>query len=87
MNYIADRAKNFDSSSMFVSFSGGKDSTVTSNLVIRALGTECIPHIYGDTTLEYSESKLYIQEFKKTYPNVPLLVAKTRIRIFAICVR
>lgn len=82
MNYIADRAKNFDSSSMFVSFSGGKDSTVTSNLVIRALGTECIPHIYGDTTLEYPESKLYIQKFKKTYPNVPLLVAKNEDQDF-----
>ena len=82
MNYIADRAKNFDSSSMFVSFSGGKDSTVTSNLVIRALGTECIPHIYGDTTLEYPESKLYIQEFKKAYPNVPLLVAKNEDQDF-----
>ncbi len=82
MNYVANRAKGFDSSSMFVSFSGGKDSTVTSNLVIRALGTECIPHIYGDTTLEYPESKLYIQEFKKEYPNVPVLVAKNEDQDF-----
>ena len=82
INYIANRAKNFDASSMFVSFSGGKDSTVTSNLVIRALGTECIPHIYGDTTLEYPESKKYIQTFKHTYPGVPLLVAKNEDQDF-----
>ena len=74
--YIKNISKNFDISSMFVSFSGGKDSTVTSNLVIRSLGNECIPHIYGDTTLEYPESKKYIEIFKKKFPNTPLLVAK-----------
>ncbi len=76
LSYIANRATKFDSSSMFVSFSGGKDSTVTSNLVIRALGNESIPHIYGDTTLEYPESKEYIAKFKKKFPLTPLLVAK-----------
>ncbi len=76
LSYISNRASKFDSSSMFVSFSGGKDSTVTSNLVIRALGNESIPHIYGDTTLEYPESKEYIAEFKKKFPLTPLLIAK-----------
>ncbi len=76
MQYIQSVSKKFDASSMFVSFSGGKDSTVTSNLVIRALSNECIPHIYGDTTLEYPTSGRYIEEFKKSYPKTPLLVAK-----------
>lgn len=76
ISYILSRASKYDLSSMFVSFSGGKDSTVTSNLVIRALGTESVPHIYGDTTLEYPESKDYIAEFKKSFPNTPILVAK-----------
>ena len=76
MQYIQSVSKKFDTSSMFVSFSGGKDSTVTSNLVIRALSNERIPHIYGDTTLEYPTSGKYIEEFKKSYPRTPLLVAK-----------
>ena len=80
--YISKRAANFDLSSMFVSFSGGKDSTVTSNLVIRALGNECVPHIYGDTTLEYPESKGYIEEFKRKFPKTPLLIAKNNDQDF-----
>lgn len=39
---------------MMVSFSGGKDSTVTSHIVNRALGTNKVLHIFGDTTLEFS---------------------------------
>ncbi len=82
LSYISNRASKFDTSSMFVSFSGGKDSTVTSNLVIRALGNESVPHIYGDTTLEYPESKDYIVEFKKRFPRTPLLVAKNNDQDF-----
>ncbi len=82
LSYISNRASKFDSSSMFVSFSGGKDSIVTSNLVIRALGNESVPHIYGDTTLEYPESKDYIVEFKKRFPRTPLLVAKNNDQDF-----
>ena len=76
IEYIKKTSAKYDVSSMFISFSGGKDSAVTSNLVIRALGTESIPHIYGDTTLEYPESKKYIEEFRKKYPLTPILVAK-----------
>lgn len=76
IHYIKSTSEKFDLSSMFVSFSGGKDSTVTSHLVLRALGTESIPHIYGDTTLEYPESEKYIAEFKKVYPRTPILTAK-----------
>lgn len=37
---------------ILVSFSGGKDSTVVSDLVRRALGRADILHIFGDTKLE-----------------------------------
>lgn len=81
-NYIRNISKGFDMSSIFVSFSGGKDSTVTSNLVLKALGTEKVLHIYGDTTLEYPTSKLYVEEFRKRYPATPVLVAKNRDQDF-----
>lgn len=35
---------------MMISFSGGKDSTVTSHLVRTALGSNDILHVFGDTT-------------------------------------
>lgn len=76
IDYLRRVTKNYDLSSMFISFSGGKDSTVISHLTMRALGNESIPHIYGDTTLEYPESEKYVKEFKIHYPNTPVLVAK-----------
>ena len=81
-NYIRHISEGFDTSSMFVSFSGGKDSTVTSSLTMKALGTEKVLHIYGDTTLEYPTSKKYIEEFRKKYPTTPMLVAKNRDQDF-----
>lgn len=76
IDYIKNVSKKFDLSSLFVSFSGGKDSTVTSSLVMKALETESIIHIYGDTTLEYNTSEEYIKEFKKRFNKTPMLIAK-----------
>lgn len=81
-NYIKDVAKGYDLDSMFVSFSGGKDSTVTSDIVMSALGVENIIHIYGDTTLEYPDTAVYLTEFKQKYPRTPLLVAKNKDQDF-----
>lgn len=81
VEYIKRVSENYDLSSMFVSFSGGKDSTVTSSLVMRTLG-ESVPHIYGDTTLEYKESAEYVKLFKLKYPKTPLLIAKNNDQDF-----
>ena len=82
IEYIKSIFSSFDISSTFVSFSGGKDSTVTSDLVMKALGTPKIIHIYGDTTLEYPESSHYLETFRKRYPETPVLVAKNRDQNF-----
>ena len=82
VDYIKNISKDFDTTSMFVSFSGGKDSTVTSHLVMNALGTEQVLHIYGDTTLEYPESEKYLKVFRKTYPKTPVLVSRNNEQDF-----
>ena len=81
-SYIKDISEGFDLSSVFVSFSGGKDSTVTSSLALRALGTDKVLHIYGDTTLEYPTSQKYIVAFRKQFPTTPMLTAKNRDQDF-----
>lgn len=81
-DYIKKISKQYSADTMFVSFSGGKDSTVTSDLVINALNDDKIIHIYGDTTLEYPETKKYLDEFKKIHPTTPLLVAKNKEQDF-----
>ncbi len=80
--YIKKVSQKYDYDSMFVSFSGGKDSTVTSDLVINALNNEMIIHIYGDTTLEYPETGAYLEEFRKIHPRTPMLIAKNKDQDF-----
>lgn len=82
INYIRSLAANKNEDDMFVSFSGGKDSTVISHLVRNALSDKTIIHIYGDTTLEYPTSETYIKRFRRDNPSVPLLVAKNKDQDF-----
>ncbi len=82
IEYIKEIAKQYNDDSMFVSFSGGKDSTVTSDIVMKALGRENIIHIYGDTTLEYPTTAVYIDRFKKIHNKTPMLVAKNKEQDF-----
>lgn len=63
-DFIRNVKEGYDLDSMFISFSGGKDSTVTSDLVMNALSSPQIIHLYGDTTLEYPETAVYLEEFK-----------------------
>ena len=62
-SYIRSCTENYDPTERYVSFSGGKDSTVVSSLVMRALSDEQILHIYGDTTLEFPETLEYVARF------------------------
>jgi len=82
IEYIRYIARDKDESEMFVSFSGGKDSTVVSDLVKVALPAKKIIHIYGDTTLEYPTSSVYLKRFRESNPTTPVLVAKNKDQDF-----
>lgn len=81
-DYIREQARDYNPTEMFVSFSGGKDSTVVSSLVMRALGNEKILHLYGDTTLEFPESHEYVERFKKEHRGTLLITAKNKDKDF-----
>lgn len=80
--FIRKMAESYDTTEMYVSFSGGKDSTVVSSLVMRALCTEEILHIYGDTTLEFPETEAYVTRFRKAYPKTPVLTSRNKDKNF-----
>lgn len=84
--WINKEAEKYDNSSMFVSFSGGKDSTVVSSLVLRALGKPDIIHIFGNTTLEFPSTYEYIKRFRADNRQTPLLVAQNKEQDFLIYV-
>jgi len=67
ISYIQSFEDKYAYDDMFVSFSGGKDSTVTSDLVTRAFSTNKITHIYGDTTLEFDSTEEYRKRFAKEH--------------------
>lgn len=83
--YIRSRAEQYndeDTCAMFVSFSGGKDSTVVSDLVRKALSKPGIIHIFGNTTLEFPETYDYIKRFKVSNPKTPVLWAENKQQDF-----
>lgn len=91
-NYITDEAvtyiqgyrDKYSVEDMLVSFSGGKDSTVTSHLVCSALGTNKVLHIFGDTTLEFPTTLEYKKRFNKNEESkgIRVLSAKNREKNF-----
>lgn len=86
IDYINAVAVGYDVTSMFVSFSGGKDSTVVSHLVTTALGNPSIIHLFGDTTLELPDTNEYINRFKSFNRKTPLLKSINRQQdFFELC--
>lgn len=81
-NFIISQKKTYKDDETFVSFSGGKDSTVVSDLVIRALGMPSIIHIFGDTTLEFPMTEEYADRFRKAHKKTPFLSARNKEKNF-----
>lgn len=81
-SYIRSASEGFGTMDMFVSFSGGKDSTVTADLVTRALSSPQIMHIFGDTTLEFPFTYAYVERFRKAHPKTPMISARNKEKDF-----
>ena len=73
-SFVVDAAKGYPEENLVVSFSGGKDSTVTADIAVRALSNPYLVHIFGDTTLEFPSTTEYAKRFRE---NHPLAIFKT----------
>ena len=65
IEFIQDESSKYDIKNTMVSFSGGKDSTVISDLVCKALSDKKIIHIFSDTTLEIDSTYEYVERLKQ----------------------
>lgn len=81
-NFIKETQLNFPIENIIISFSGGKDSTVTADLVVRALSDPSIVHIFGDTTLEFPTTKEYVKRFRENNMQTIFKVAKNKEQNF-----
>lgn len=70
--------EHFGSDGVYVSFSGGKDSTVLLDIV-RKMGYDNIPAVFVDVPTQYPE----LREFAKTFDNVVILSPK--ISFMKVC--
>lgn len=62
--FIRKTAQQYPNRDRFVSFSGGKDSTVVASLVQESLGNVSL--FFADTTLEHDETVKYISDFAQS---------------------
>ncbi len=65
-----------------ISFSGGKDSTVTADIVVKALSNPSLVHIFGNTTLEFPTTVEYAERFRREHPQSIFLFAKNEDQNF-----
>ena len=79
---INKKVRGYEDREIFISFSGGKDSTVVADLVKRATGRADICHLFGDTTLEFPETYNYIKEYKEYNPKTLMISSKNKDKNF-----
>ncbi len=83
--YIKETVSKYENYQPVVSWSGGKDSTVTSDLVRKTTGNNTILHIFGDTTLEFPTTYKYFKEFKKDNMFTPFIATCSDKNFSELC--
>ncbi|GAP40937.1 phosphoadenosine phosphosulfate reductase domain-containing protein [Flexilinea flocculi] len=64
---------------LYVAFSGGKDSMVLLDLIQRALPHNDFEVVFGDTTMEFSDTYSILGEAQKFWPSLSWHIAKAHI--------
>lgn len=80
--FIKKASERFPEENIVLSFSGGKDSTVTADLAVKALSNPSLVHIFGNTTLEFPTTVKYANRFREDHPMAIFMVAKNDEQVF-----
>jgi phosphoadenosine phosphosulfate reductase len=86
-NFVREVSEKYNDRTFLVSFSGGKDSTVVSDIVVKALGTKKIWHAFGDTTLEFPTTYEYVNKYRdiNDIPFIPQILVKANGDFYNLC--
>ena len=79
--FIKNVSSKYKIENIVLSFSAGKDSTVTSDIVIKALSNPRLVHIFGDTTLEFPFTQDYVSDIEGHMMSI-FKIAKNREQDF-----
>lgn len=84
--FIKNNADQYPRECLVISFSGGKDSTVTADLTVKALSDPSIVHIFGNTTLEFPLTIEYAERYRISNPKCIFKTAINREQnFFKVC--
>ena len=73
--------RKYGEENFYVSYSGGKDSTVLSALIDMALGSQNeIPRVYSNTVIELQLIKDFVSDQQKNDPRIQIIMPKTPIK-------
>ena len=76
---IRNWVREYDESGVYLSFSGGKDSTVLAHIIREVCGYKNIPFVFVDVPTQYPELK----QFAQTFDN--LVILKPKISFSQVC--
>ena len=81
-SFVRQAAEKFKEENIVISFSGGKDSTVTADVATKALSNPSLVHIFGNTTLEFPSTIQYANRYRDAHPLAIFQVAKNDEQVF-----
>lgn len=81
-SFVRQAATRYKEENIVISFSGGKDSTVTADVVTKALSNPSLVHIFGNTTLEFPTTIEYVNRYRDSHPLAIFQVAKNDEQVF-----
>ena len=80
LRFIKEVIEDYDEENFYLSFSGGKDSTVLSKLVDMAVPGNKIPRVYADTGIEYELIREFVYDMQKNDDRVVIIKPKRNIK-------
>ena len=80
--FVKDAASKYEEEKIVISFSGGKDSTATADVVTKSLSNPSLVHIFGDTTLEFPSTIEYVNRYINDHPQSIFEIARNDEQVF-----
>lgn len=81
-SFVRQASAKYKEENIVISFSGGKDSTVTADVVTKALSNPSLVHIFGNTTLEFPTTLEYANRYRDSHPLAIFQIAKNDEQVF-----
>ena len=80
LNVIKDTIEHYGENNFFISFSGGKDSTVLHHLVDMAMPGNKIPRVFANTGIEYNKIVSFVESLAAEDERFQIIKPQANIR-------